>query len=144
MYRKGISPVIATVIIVAVAVAISIAVVGWLMGLWSSVAGGTEMLQITPVNLTATVEDSNEVTYAYFYVINKGTVPVKIIRVDVIGVGSSELDTNVEANNTAVLIRAEITGEKCTAGVSYIVKIYTGSGNVYQTSMMCFEKEQGQ
>ncbi|MCE4617589.1 MAG: hypothetical protein F7C32_03290 [Desulfurococcales archaeon] len=35
MSRSGISPVIATVIIVAVAIAISIAVAGWLLGFWN-------------------------------------------------------------------------------------------------------------
>ncbi|GBF09550.1 hypothetical protein apy_12750, partial [Aeropyrum pernix] len=45
--RRGISPVIATVIIVAVAIAISIAVAGWLFGLWGSFATGSPQIQVS-------------------------------------------------------------------------------------------------
>ena len=142
MYRRGISPVIATVIIVAVAVAISIAVVGWLMGLWSSVAGGTEMIQITPIKI---VNGTDGKVTVQFYVINKGTAPVEIIRVDVIGVGSALKNnispSTIEANNTPIEVNANVSGN-CTPGVSYVVKIYTSSGNVYQTNMMCYKEEQ--
>ncbi|MHC1628629.1 MAG: archaellin/type IV pilin N-terminal domain-containing protein [Candidatus Nezhaarchaeales archaeon] len=46
--KKGISPVIATIIIVAVAIAISIAVASWLMGLWTGFTT-TESVQCVEV-----------------------------------------------------------------------------------------------
>lgn len=52
--KKGISPVISTIIIVAVAIAISIAVASWLMGLWTGFTT-SENLKI----VTATAYSSN-------------------------------------------------------------------------------------
>ncbi len=45
--RSGISPVIATVILVAVTLVIAVAIIGWLMGLWSGLAGGSPAISIT-------------------------------------------------------------------------------------------------
>ncbi len=45
--RKAISPIIATVILVAVTLVIAVAIVGWLMGLWGGLAGGSPAIQIT-------------------------------------------------------------------------------------------------
>ena len=47
--KKGISPVIATIIIVAVAIAISIAVASWLMGLWTGFTKSEQLSMITGV-----------------------------------------------------------------------------------------------
>jgi len=44
--KKGISPVIATVILVAVALVLAVALAGWVMGIWGGL-GSTEALQIT-------------------------------------------------------------------------------------------------
>jgi len=76
MYRKGISPVIATVIIVAVAIAISIAVAGWLFGLWSGLAGGTPQVQVSNVVLYSdgTLE---------LYIVNQGSGADTLLKVEV-------------------------------------------------------------
>jgi len=44
--KKGISPVIATVILVAVALVLAVALAGWVMGIWGGL-GSTEALQIS-------------------------------------------------------------------------------------------------
>ena len=80
MYRKGISPVIATVIIVAVAVAISIAVVGWIMGLWGSIAGGTESLKIYPDSYINTSSG-----YVELHVANTGSASAVIYKIEIMG-----------------------------------------------------------
>ncbi|MEM4655871.1 MAG: archaellin/type IV pilin N-terminal domain-containing protein [Acidilobaceae archaeon] len=45
--KKAISPVVATVILIAVTIVIGVAVAGWLMGIWGGL-GGTEALKIYP------------------------------------------------------------------------------------------------
>ncbi len=76
--RKGISPVIATVIIVAVAIAISIAVASWLFGLWGGFATGAPQISITSIRGSAsggTIE---------VYLINEGSGSDELIDVEVI------------------------------------------------------------
>jgi flagellin-like protein len=133
--RRGISPVIATVIIVAVAIAISIAVAGWLMGLWGTF-GTTEQLTIMPdTSLT-----SNTLS---LHVKNTGSKAAVIIKVQVVGLGSVTSFTyssgNQSITTTAVTLPqgADMTitvalGDSAVAGTQYLVKVYTSSGNVYQ------------
>ena len=49
--REAISPVIATIIIIAVTIAISLAVAAWLMGLWSGFIGGPR-ITASLINMT--------------------------------------------------------------------------------------------
>jgi len=44
--RRGISPVVSTIIIVVVAIAISIAAAGWFMGLWRGLAAGNPQIYV--------------------------------------------------------------------------------------------------
>ena len=140
MYRRGISPVIATVIIVAVAVAISIAVVGWIMGLWGSIAGGTESLKIYPdSNITGTT--------LYLHIANTGSASAVIYKIEVMGLGkASNLDvasgTATPSNGNIIIDpgnEAIVNGtvSQCTAGAYYLVKVYTKAGNVYQANVIC-------
>jgi len=148
MYRRGISPVIATVIIVAVAVAISIAVVGWIMGLWGSIAGGTESLKIYPDSYLL-ISGSN--TEVHLHIANTGSASAVIYKVEVAGLdeasitdstGEATVDTNA---GTATLdpgieepdLVATINDKTCTAGAYYLVKVYTKAGNVYQANVIC-------
>ena len=143
--RKGISPVIATVIIVAVALAIAIAAVGWVMGIWGSVTGGTEMLKPLPDSYI------NTSGYLVLHIRNEGGAKASIYKIEV---GSesitsfnyttkSSLDTTLSPDsltNTASAINISAgqdiyvyvkLGESYTAGAIYTVKIYTSAGNVY-------------
>jgi len=74
--RRGISPVIATVIIVAVTIAIAVAVVGWLTGLWSSIAGGTPSISLVPGNAYA----SKGAVNASVYIRNSGAGSDSLIK----------------------------------------------------------------
>ncbi len=147
--RKGISPVIATVIIVAVAIAISIAVAGWIMGLWGGF-GQTESLKIFPDSYINSTDNKT-----YIVIQNVGGSPAQIYRVDVgqatFGNGNNDFIVDEEPldYNTAitgatptstvtiepgkkVAIIIDLTGEVSVAsGVAYTVTIYTESGNVY-------------
>ncbi len=143
--RKGISPVIATVIIVAVALAIAIAVVGWIMGIWGAVTGGTEMLKILPDSYI------NTTGYLVLHVRNEGGATASIYRIEV----GSEGITSFSYLTTTALISTISTADLTSTGTSisvsagadvylyiklsgsyttsaiYTVKIYTTAGNVY-------------
>ena len=132
--RKAISPVIATIIIIAIALAITIAAVGWIMGLWGTVAGGTEYLQIFPdsyINGTRVV----------LHVANKGSAAAVIYKVEVMGLGEAEISATqltITPGAETMLSTNEIYLDKaCTAGTSYLVVIYTKAGNVYRVNLLC-------
>ena len=73
--REAISPVIATIIIIAVTIAISLAVAAWLMGLWSGFVGGPK-ITASLVNITA--DKSGSAIYAYVNFINTGSAADKV------------------------------------------------------------------
>jgi len=130
--RKGISPVIATVIIIAATIAIAIAVVGWLMGLWGSLAGGVESLQIYPdsyINSTSGV--------VHLHIKNTGSAAAVIYKVEVAGVGEGTFtETTIEPGEEMDDLRATFSSDAFTAGVTYTVKVYTRAGNVYTAQVI--------
>ena len=126
--RKGISPVIATVIIVAVAIAISIAVGGWLMGLWGTF-GSTESLKVMP-NSTLIVNQNGNGTLTV-YVKNMGSKPAKITEVDLSnGYKNATLDVVINPGEVKPVVENVDVG-KVTPGAQYTIKVYTDAGNVY-------------
>jgi len=141
--RKGISPVIATVIIVAVALAIAIAAVGWVMGIWGSVTGGTEVLKIMPDSKLYKYSDNNGNVTVLLHIRNEGGASAVIDKIEIAGVDfnitgsviTAGCDTTVTASNTETNIVNNIT-----VGATYTVKIYTKAGNVYTTQLVA---EQG-
>lgn len=124
--RKGISPVIATVIIVAVAIAISIAVAGWLMGLWGTF-GTTEQLTIMPDTSLKAGTSTSTLT---LHVKNTGSKAAVIIKVELVGVNATSTTVTLSQGQDTVLT-VPIPGST-VAGTQYLVKVYTASGNVYQ------------
>ncbi|MEM2021528.1 MAG: archaellin/type IV pilin N-terminal domain-containing protein [Zestosphaera sp.] len=78
---KGISPILATVILIAVTLIIAIAVIGWIMGVWGSMGGPSESLVVTGSSATcsgSSLEFEVSIT-------NKGTADAVISRVEVLG-----------------------------------------------------------
>ncbi len=133
--RKGISPVIATVIIVAVALAIAIAAVGWVMGIWGSVTGGTEVLKILPDSKI--VIGNNNVTVK-LHIRNEGGATATIEK---IVVGTTEIslssDNTVKAGETTWVNATKTdVAANFTPGAAYTVKVYTAAGNVYTTQIV--------
>ena len=129
--RKGISPVIATVIIVAVAIAISIAVAGWLMGLWGTF-GTTEQVQVLP---TTTLTNATGTVTLHLCVKNTGSKAATITDYEIVGVtnGPQPLSSPItlDPGDTACTdISATLNGVK--PGAQYAIKVYTDTGGVYQ------------
>lgn len=126
--RKAISPILATVIIIAVTLVIAIGVIGWIMGIWGTF-GSTESLQIYPdsyINVSKTPK-------MYLHVKNLGTAAAVIKKIEVIGVGSvSNLNLSTISPGKDVIISGNVNNNTIvTAGASYQVKVYTAAGNVY-------------
>ena len=139
--RKGISPVIATVIIVAVALAIAIAVVGWIMGIWGAVTGGTEMLKILPDSKLYNVSTGNfEGVNVTLHIKNEGGATATIFKVEIVGVGTNGTlsKTIAPGNDTYIIVLLE--DKSVTPGATYTIKVYTKAGNVYSTQLVAESK----
>jgi len=146
---RGISPVIATVIILAVTVAIAVAVIGWITGLFGAATGGTEQLQIMPdSNITVTTTNGTTVSKLYLHVVNKGG-DVTIYKIEVSGVGAADIANanvtgNIQKNSDGTItvkagadgwIVATLNGGNAVPGTSYTVKVYTKNGNVFTATV---------
>lgn len=142
MQRRAISPVIATIIIVAVTIAIAIAVAGWLMGLWGSY-GTVEQLTVMPDSALSTDADGNAVLT--LHVKNTGSKSAVITKVEVVGLGtavSGGTDTTgtftsasavvSQGTDVSITITLDTGSNTYSPGTQYLVKVYTDSGNVYQ------------
>ncbi len=135
--NKAISPILATVILIAVTLVIAIGVIGWIMGIWGTF-GTTETIQIFPDSKLKTDENKNETTIE-LHVKNTGTAAAIIYKIEIVGVGSAE----IEAEKTEItlkpgedtMINASIKGT-ITAGASYLIKVYTRAGNVYSVTLV--------
>ena len=142
--KKGISPVIATVILVAVALVLAVALAGWVMGIWGGL-GATEALQISGyLNRTDTTS-----VYLNATIINKGTAPANITNIVLIDetgrvVSSSSLQeiggiivAPGGTNTTGSGYDVQFSNASVTVGRTYVVRFYTSSGNVYEVPMRC-------
>jgi flagellin-like protein len=122
---KALSPVVASIILIAVTVAVSIAVAAW-MGALTVGFMGTEELKITNVQFSGT--DSIAIT-----VKNTGSTSATVSEV-YINNGNDLLDTDaVIAENAQQTITVT---QAWAAGSSYQVRIVTTKGNpfVYQAT----------
>ena len=128
--KKGISPILATVILIAVTLVIAVGVIGWVMGIWGSM-GRTEMLSVTPIKLNST--NNNNDAYLELLIINQGQITAKINKIIVEPLGECSPDINTIDPGNSVNVKCTING--ATAGVVYTVKVITSSGNIYQTQV---------
>jgi flagellin-like protein len=92
---RAISPVIATVIILAVTIAIAIAVVGWVTGLFGATTSGTATLQV--LSDSYLYSDCNGTNIVVVHLRNTGSATAHVYRIEIRGVGSS---TSLYASNT--------------------------------------------
>ncbi len=136
--RKAISPIIATVILIAVTLAIGVAIAAWIMGIWGGM-GGTETLKILP-NSTLTV-DNNGVVTLKLTVKNDGSRDARVVGVEV-GVGARvcKLSNPFTTISTGAMVTGTATGtcSGLTPGASYTVKVITEAGNVYQAMLVAY------
>ena len=127
MYKmkvKAISPIIAIIIVVAITLAIAFAVVGWLFGLWSGIAGGTPQISITNVK----VYMSNGNPVAELYIVNKGSGSDRILKAELIKgsnlVVDSTIFTDTITANFAGWVTITFNALSLNVGDSVIIKVY--------------------
>jgi len=147
--RKGISPVIATVIIVAVAIAVTIAVAFWMTGIIGLFTGAVEKLEI--VSATATATDGGWTITLVAR--NTGTTQTSVDVVFVNGYNATKLTCGTQTVTVTpnlpkvikpgeeVQFTIEIASGACsvddtevfraTSGVSLEVKLHTTGGKEY-------------
>jgi flagellin-like protein len=143
---RGISPVIATVIILAVTIAIAVAVIGWITGLFGATTSGTEQLQIYPDSYIKVKEFNNTNDILHLHVINKGNdlTIYKIVTCKeeitsfTYSLNSTSPDHNLNKSDNEIVIEAGFDGwlnvklnKHYTVGTSCEIKIYTKAGNVF-------------
>jgi len=125
--RKALSPVVASIILIAVTVAVSIAVAAW-MGALSFNFMATEQGQIT--NLTFT---STDITATFR---NTGTTTITITEVWINGVdqtAASDIGTGLAVSgNTPDTITITYA---VTSGHQYEVKLVSSKGNTFVRTM---------
>ncbi len=139
--NKAISPILATVILIAVTLVIAIGVIGWIMGIWGTF-GATETIQVFP---DSSINSSNKLLI--LHIKNTGTASAVIYKIEVVGLGTASITavtgvttTTGSAGSEVIVspgvegtITASITG--AVAGATYQVKIYTRAGNVYSATV---------
>ncbi len=87
--KKGISPVIATVILVAVTLAIAVAIIGWLFGLWGSLAGGTPQISVPSAYIALSYSGGSlSKVNVTLYIKNSGAGSDKLLRAEVLYKGT--------------------------------------------------------
>lgn len=123
--RKALSPVVASIILIAVTVAVSIAVAAW-MGALTFTFMGTEELKITNVEFLTGGTQIN-VTMQ-----NTGTSPITVNEIWVNNVKEWTAGTTIPANSQ-VKVTVSVTGG-WQNGYNYQVKVVTSKGNQFYYS----------
>jgi Fe-S cluster assembly ATPase SufC len=137
------------VILVAVTLVIAIGVVGWIMGWWGAI-GATEQLQIYGDSKLKVTDSSVTVE---LHVANKGSASAVIYKIEVAGVAATSMSertgTGITCSNNmctvtpggdGTITASDFTGLTVVPGASYVVKVYTKAGNIYQITLVA---EQG-
>ncbi|RLG02458.1 MAG: hypothetical protein DRN61_06470 [Thaumarchaeota archaeon] len=133
---SGISPVVATVILVAIAIVIAIAVAFWASGLVGV------FTRFEKIEITAVYWEDNHFTLV---VKNTGSAAATIDDIYVNGVplggsgtswGISSGSTYLTPGATAVLTVNSAPGGSFTSGVTYEIAVHTSSGKLYPASAM--------
>jgi len=128
--RKAVSPVIATLLMIAVAVAASVIVYVWSAGLLGTLMGGGGAQVKEQLILEA--YDWTTLATPKLYLRNVGSAPCKVVMV-YIGGSSAWSGSQAMAVKGTATITASFTG---TEGTAYTVKIVTETGGVFSFSMI--------
>jgi flagellin-like protein len=134
--RKALSPVVASIILIAVTVAVSIAVAAW-MGALTFNFMATEQGQITNLSFS-TSPSSVLITFN-----NTGTNPITINEVWInnnkqtgtLSWTGTSTGTTINGNSGATCNVTSTTGVTITAGSQYEVKLVSSKGNTFVRTM---------
>jgi len=131
--KKAVSPVIATLLMIAVAVAASVIVYVWSAGLLGTLMGGggaqvKEQLTVESYNWTTPNPD--------IYVRNVGSSAITVASIYLAGANCSFTATTytIGVGSSAKITITAPAG--CTAGTAYALKIATKSGAIFAVSII--------
>ncbi len=119
--KKALSPVVASIILIAVTVAVSIAVAAW-MGALTFTFMGTEELKVTDLNFDTTGQIG-------VFCRNTGTSPVTIVEawINEVKYTGTWTDETISANGNATITLTY----NWHAGNTYQVKLVSSQGNAF-------------
>ena len=132
--RRGISNVVATIILIAVAIALAVAVAIWVFGLFKSSAHATTLNAISE---DLYVTSSGSSGYLILYVSNPGGATQNIVSVTLNGAScnfqgassSSPSPSSLSSVTTTVTgVASEPNGEVVIAGGTIVYLVYTCTG----------------
>jgi flagellin-like protein len=103
--NKAISPILATVILIAVTLVIAIGVIGWIMGIWGTF-GATETIQVFP---DSSISSSNKLLT--LHIKNTGTASAVIYKIEVVGLGTASITTVTGGTTTDTEVTVSPGGE---------------------------------
>lgn len=136
--NKAISPILATVILIAVTLVIAIGVIGWIMGVWGTLGGPSESLVVVggPATCYNDTTDTKKISFN-LTITNKGTADANISRVEVLGIsGKASITPSTlisRGNSSDVTVTLSEIPSCPVVGSTYQVNVYTTAGNVYST-----------
>ncbi len=118
---KALSPVVASIILIAVTVAVSVVVAAWMGGTTIGLMGSAEQVSITNIAFEGS---TNTITVK---VQNSGGTASNITSAFINGVGATMPSSNVGLPKTST-IDLELTGATVSPGTSYTIKLITAKG----------------
>lgn len=141
MKQRAISPIIATVILVAVTIALAVGVALWFSGIIGG-AGSHEQLLVLP---DGNIVNGTQGSAVYIHVKNSGSVDAQIISIKVGNMNAPLTGSNVNTtggfsigNNYIIVpagkdgwINITLSDNPFIPGTSYKVTIVTAAGNSY-------------
>ena len=130
-YRKGIEPLISTIILIAITLVIAIAVVAWILGVFGGTVGDKEQLQVYPNTSLAYVQGFWRINMT---VRNIGSVSAQIIGITVGNVTCSVTSPiTISSGEIRFVNNIICTGNTgyFTPGVGYTIRILTAAGNEF-------------
>ena len=135
MNRKAVSPVIATLLMIAIAVAAAILVYVWSMGLIGGLQTGGGQQVREQIEMDEYVWTSG--TSVTLYLRNVGNAKIDVAAVYVEGhPGTPSGTTSLDPLASGTVTCGSITGFTPVSGVAYTLKVVTKTGGVFSFSIV--------
>ena len=136
--KKGVSPVIAVLLMIAIAVAAAILVYVWAMGLIGTLTG-TGGQQVKEQIIMDAYNWQGTGGTMTLYLRNVGSSQVVVDAIYVGGASAaSGLSSQLNLQSTASVFSVTVpTSISATSGVGYTVKVITKTGGVFSFSVIC-------
>jgi flagellin-like protein len=126
---KALSPVVASIILIAVTVAVSVVVAAWMGGMTIGLMGSAEQVAITNVQFT----DGTEADTIAVTVQNTGDTSVSISNAFVdnaaVTIANVAVDPDPIAKSSTSTVTLTMAGDFLDAGTQYQIKLVTQEGN---------------